>query len=62
MFYELLDQDDDYEPHLNAYLESSNTPSLTWISNIRSGRFDKAYENLLIVSDKESVVEKKKVK
>lgn len=57
----MLNQDDDFEPYLNLFFESSNIPSLAWISNIRSGRFDKAYENLLLVSDKENVIEKKKV-
>jgi hypothetical protein len=61
MFYEMLDHEDDFEPYLNLFLESSNVPSLAWISNIRSARFDKAYENLLLVSDKEKVIEKKKV-
>ena len=59
MYYEMFDQDDDY--YLNFFLESVNVPSLAWISNIRSARFDKAYENLLHVSDKEKVIEKKKV-
>ena len=59
MYYEMFDQDDDY--YLNLFLESVNVPSLAWISNIRSARFDTAYENLLLVSDKEKVIEKKKV-
>jgi hypothetical protein len=57
----MLDQNDEFEPYLNLFFESSNIPSLAWISNIRSGRFDKAYENLLLVSEKEKVIEKKKV-
>ena len=61
MYYELLNQDDEFELYLNLFLESANIPSLAWIQNIRGERFDKAYENLLVVSNSEKVIEKKKV-
>lgn len=61
MYNELLEQQEENQGYLDAFLQKSNTPWLAWIQDIHAGRFHDAYVNLMAVTDKEPVIEKKKV-
>ncbi len=61
MYNDLLEQREDNQAYLDSFLQKSNTPWLAWIQDIHAGRFYEAYTNLMTVTDKEPVIEKKKV-
>jgi hypothetical protein len=61
MYLDLMQQKAEYQDHLDRFLEQAQLPWLAWIQDVNAGRFDQAFNNLLLVVSAEQSIDKKKV-
>jgi nuclear pore complex protein Nup133 len=61
MYLELMQQKVEYQDYIDRFLEQAQLPWLAWIQDVNAGRFDQAFNNLLLVVNAEQIIEKKKV-
>jgi hypothetical protein len=61
LFLDLMQQKEEYQGYLDRWLEQAQVPWLAWIQDVNAGRFDQAFNNLLLVVNAEQSIDKKKV-